>query len=440
MKSKITQALVERAPSPKPGKSALYADTEMRGFYLIVTPSKRAFYVQSLVKGRQVRTKLGDHPAMDAKQARAAARETLVGMRGGTNPNEERRKARARGITLRGALDLHLHSRRLADKTRSGYEYHVTYYLKDWLDRPLAEIGADRQGVRERHRRITDRSGATTGDNVMRVLRSVYNRALRQFPELPSNPVGNVDMNGMRRREVDASPDKLKSWGKAVLSLGNPVRRDLQLFMLLSGMRRTASCEAKRAELGDARLHVPNPKGGSSKKFDLPLSSALADLLAHRDANADDVRRKTPYLFPADSASGRVAEVQQHELGGLTGHALRHAYASLALQAGVPLLELRFLLNHSASSGGVTMGYLHPSIDHLREYQEKASTYILAALGLMHEPGTWPPTLVTTSAGASSIIECEAAQGLQTLMDEQKSARETPTHTPRSVGSELSGN
>ena len=39
MKSKITQSLVERAPAPERGKSALYADSEMRGFYLIVTPT-----------------------------------------------------------------------------------------------------------------------------------------------------------------------------------------------------------------------------------------------------------------------------------------------------------------------------------------------------------------------------------------------------------------
>ena len=391
MQTKITQSLVDRAPTPERGKQTLYADPELRGFYLIVSPTKRSFYVQSLVRGRQVRSKIGDAPALDAKQARDLARKMLVEMRGGANPNEERRRARARGITLREALDLHLGSRRLAEKTRSGYEYHVTYYLKDWLGRPLAEIGADRMGVRERHRRITANSGATTGDNVMRILRSVYNRALRQFPDLPPNPVGNVDMNGTRRREVDANPDKLRAWGRAVLELGNPVRRDLQLFMILSGMRRTAACEARRAELADGRLHVPNPKGGAARKFDLPLSSALADLLAHRHAEADRVRRGTPYLFPADSASGRVAEVQQAELGELTGHALRHCYASLALQAGVPLLELRFLLNHSASSGGVTMGYLHPSLDHLRAHQERASAYILDALGLVHEPGAWPP-------------------------------------------------
>src|SRR5690606_37284335 len=114
-----------------------------------------------------------------------------------------------------------------------------------------------------------------------------------------------------------------------------------------------------------------------------------------REENADGVRRKTPYLFPADSASGRVAEVQQHELGDLTGHALRHAYASLALQAGVPLLEPRLLLDHRASSGGVTMGSLYPALGHLREHQEKASRHILNALGMVHEPGTWPPRLAS---------------------------------------------
>lgn len=154
MKSKITQSLVERAPKRELGKSVLYADTEMRGFYLIVTPTKRSFYVQSLINGRQVRTRLGDHPAMDAKQARDATRQTLVGMRGGTNPNEERRRARARGITLRGSLDLHLAAKSLSPRTKDDYRYNCEQYQSDWPDRPLAKLGADRSGVRDRHRRI----------------------------------------------------------------------------------------------------------------------------------------------------------------------------------------------------------------------------------------------------------------------------------------------
>jgi hypothetical protein len=45
------------------------------------------------------------------------------------------------------------------------------------------------------------------------------------------------------------------------------------------------------------------------------------------------------------------------------------------------------------------MGYLNPSIDHLRIHQEKASSYVLEKLGLQHEPGTWPPTAIQASSG-----------------------------------------
>lgn len=398
MKAKITQALVERAPAPERGRSILHADPELRGFYLIVTPTKRSFYVQSMVNGRQVRTKIGDHPAMTAKDARAAAAKTLVGMRGGSNPNEERRKARAKGITLRQALELHLAAKPLGERTKSDYRYNCEQYLSDWLDKPLADIGADRAGVRERHVRITRKHGAPSADNVYRVFRAVYNRGLREHPDLPSNPTANVDYHGLRRRKVDTNGDRLRAWGKKVLEL-SPVRRDMHLFFILSGMRRTAGITARRehvAASGEA-LHVPKPKGGTARKFDLPLSRALEDLVAFRMEENELLFRRSPWIFPSCSEAGHVAEVKQPELDGLHGHALRHTYATLALESGVPLAELKFLLNHAADS--VTLGYLHPSIDHLRAHQERASRYILGKLGLHHEYGMWPPTLLEASPG-----------------------------------------
>lgn len=67
---------------------------------------------------------------------------------------------------------------------------------------------------------------------------------------------------------------------------------------------------------------------------------------------------------------------------------------SLALEAAVPLLETKVLLNHSVAGLGVTGTYVHLGADHLREVQERASTGILAAVGLRHVPGLWPPTRV----------------------------------------------
>ena len=87
-------------------------------------------------------------------------------MRGGANPNEERRKAKARGITLRDALDLHLAAKPLSPRTKEDYRYCCDQYLPDWLDKALAELGTDRAGVRERHRRITEKHGASTADTV----------------------------------------------------------------------------------------------------------------------------------------------------------------------------------------------------------------------------------------------------------------------------------
>ncbi|HEU0153014.1 MAG TPA: tyrosine-type recombinase/integrase [Arenimonas sp.] len=391
MQSKITQALVEKAPLPPKGKSSLYADTEMRGFYLIVSGTKRGYYVQSLVNAKQVRTKIGDHPALTAKDARALAARTLVSMKSGVNPSEERRKARAKGITLGQALELHLASKPLSPKTVEGYRYVIENYLSDWMDKPLVNIGSDRVAVRERHQRISKKSGPATADATFRTFRAVYGRGLREHPDLPSNPTANVDFHGVKKRKVDANPDRLKAWGAAVLGL-SPIRRDLHLFMLLTGMRRTAASEARKEHVNHMcdQLYVPKPKGGTARAFSLPLSEPLVDLVTHRLEDCGSLSNKSPWLFPAVSKTGHVQEVQQEELGGLTGHALRHCFGTLAVEAGVPLLELKYLLNHA--SGDVTMGYLNPSIEHLRSHQERASAYILEKIGLKHELGTWPPT------------------------------------------------
>jgi hypothetical protein len=83
--------------------------------------------------------------------------------------------------------------------------------------------------------------------------------------------------------------------------------------------------------------------------------------------------------------------VRDEELAGLHGHALRHAYSSIALEAGVPWAELTFLLNCSVAGMGVTGGYLHLGLAHLREMQARASAGILDRIGVEHRAGSWPP-------------------------------------------------
>jgi hypothetical protein len=89
---------------------------------------------------------------------------------------------------------------------------------------------------------------------------------------------------------------------------------------------------------------------------------------------------------PLKLHDGHVDEIRDDALGSLFGHALRRGYATLALEADVPVAELRSLLKHAISGGGVAMGYLYPSLENLRSWQERATARILSAIGLKPSP------------------------------------------------------
>jgi hypothetical protein len=55
-----------------------------RGFMLIAGRTSKRYYAQTLVNGRQVRVKVGNHPALTAREACEAARQRLASMRAGT--------------------------------------------------------------------------------------------------------------------------------------------------------------------------------------------------------------------------------------------------------------------------------------------------------------------------------------------------------------------
>ena len=368
------------------------SDPSLPGLYLRINRSSKTWIAQRSVAGRQRRVTLGRFPEVSAEAAREKALKALAAMGEGRDPAEERRQALARGVTLREALETHLASARIKAKTAADYRWHVERYLGDWLNRPLRELGRDRSAVRERHAQLTGAGKGRTADYALQAFRAIYNRALREHPELPPNPCAAVDFRGIKRRTVGLDADRLSKWGPIVLTL-SPVRRDLHLFMLMTGMRRTAACTARSAhvDLAAGVLRVPMPKGGAERAFDLPLSAPLLDLIRHRLDENEMLKHGTLWLFPSTSKTGHASETKEPKLGGLHGHALRHAFAKLAREAGVPIAELKLLLNHRLPGGDVTFGYLELGLEHLRKYQATASASILAAVGLNWTAGSWPP-------------------------------------------------
>ncbi len=406
---KLTKAVADRA-SRGDLVQKLYLDTDLKGFGLRVGAGAKTFFVRRLVNGRDMRVTIDRYGVLTVEEARGKARKLLERMRDGIDPVRERRSRDARGIALNEAWDMYketLKSKGRAARTAEDYGRSLSTYLKDWLSRPLIEIS--RADVRAKHKAIaadvakgafavkdkkgkarkrSDRTGMTTANHAFRVFRAVYNRALKQHPELPGNPCINVDWFKVERRRTAMSPEKLHAWYGAISQLANPVRRDYLRFVLFTGQRRRSAAEARWEHIDVKRkvLHVPNPKGG--KAFDMPLTEYLVELLVQRRADnerlgkAGTLPRESPWVFPAHSADGHIVEPRE-EIDGVpfTIHDLRRTFITVAESLDISPYAIKALVNHRQPGGDVTAGYIAHDVDRLRGPMQQISDRLLKIIG-----------------------------------------------------------
>lgn len=380
-------------------KAFTVRDTEQKGFMVVVNQFSKSFVVQrDLWQGprgkRRLagtrRVTLGRVGALSLKDARDMARESITAFARGEDP---RAADRTEGVTLREAWNTYkswLERQHRSSRTIDGYKYYLEKYLKDWLDRSLTDLGKHRKEVRERHGFLTKNHGPYLANSVMRSFRAVYRHELQVQPDLPVCPVISKDMNPQRSRETFISPEQLSKWWAQVRAMRNPVRRDLQLFILLTGMRRGAASQARWEDFNEQTrvLRVPRPKGGETKAFDLPLCDSVMDILIRRQEENQILFPRSHWIFPAHSKSGHVSEPkevrkakgprQPKDKSLPSPHVLRHTFSTHATAAGVSWADKQMLLNH-APPRDVTGGYTHPAalVEHLRKEQEKVCAYIL---------------------------------------------------------------
>ncbi|WP_347710382.1 hypothetical protein [Ancylobacter sp. WKF20] len=136
-------------------------------------------------------------------------------------------------------------------------------------------LADDPSKVIARHDEITAEHGPYIANGSMRTLRAVYNHARKAHRYLPTdNPASAVYWNSEQRRSTAMGLNDLPQWFQQVAALPNPIRREFHMFSLLSGSRPTAALmEAKPHHLDLRRrvLHIPRPKGGADRAFDVPL-------------------------------------------------------------------------------------------------------------------------------------------------------------------------
>ncbi|WP_195177030.1 integrase [Mesorhizobium sp. INR15] len=398
-------------------------DTQLKGFHVIVGRRSKTFAVQGDLRkdGKRVASisvRIGYAETMSTREARATAKTYLAQISKGEHPDpkpdlpteqlgsasvsrdnptlqlDQQADAAPKGVTLSRAWeryrDAHLIRKGRSDGTIEGYRDHIERLFKDWRDTPLQELAEDPAKVITRHDEITKEHGPYIANGSMRTLRAVYNHARRAHRYLPAdNPASIVDWNSEKRRSTAMGLDDLSHWFHQVAALQNPIRREFHLFSLLSGCRPTALMEAQPQHLDLRRrtLHIPRPKGGADRAFDIPLSRQMILCLvrAIRFARHFYPSEADNWLFTADSDSGHLAEQKENrDVLAKRGNDLRQTFRTLATPAGVSEFDARLLMNHSIP--GVNAGYIsrHKLLeDHLRAQQQAISNTMFSGVGNM---------------------------------------------------------
>lgn len=388
-------------------------------------------------QGARRREVLGRRDEMSLPDARAAARAVLGRVAEGKPTPGALRASAQSGPTVAEAIASYLEALRNGGARPSSIatverelQDPDKGYVKLWLPRFLRTISA--RDCRDRHASISTLNGKHIANRVLRNFRTVWNHVAREAivdaVNWPANPTIAVNWHageseGFEERRREPLPwSRLPGWRIAVDGL-SPSRRDYQLLVLLTGLRRVDACTLRwqHVNLGELELESrvwnvgrsswepvtippltmlrPSPKGGSAKAFVVPLSSVVVAVLRRRrEGNQEVGRDDKGWVFPARTLKskacsscaelglpphakgivGHMAEPKEDSEDLPSPHRLRDTFITAGEEAGIPEGIVKVLVNHRWETGqNVTAGYRKQDQNFLRKCQEKISVFLL---------------------------------------------------------------
>lgn len=372
-----------------PSREKEYSDTEVTGLRMLVSKNGRKFFYFRYTKNNRKKClKVGEFPMVTLKEARDIA----AGYRG--------ELSRSATMTLNietqaAALEAMKPVITFKDFAMNEYLPYAKNQKKTWrqdlsrLNNGLLErFGAlplDAITKKDAQQYIGSLRDAMEGSSANRIL-SLLSRMFKlavDWEILEANPFLGIKKNKENSRERYLSVDELKRFMDALDGVQNVVMASALKLLLFTGTRKSEilTLTWDNVNLADKAIFLPETKNGEPRKVllnDLAME-LLEKMKAHRIEG-------NPFVFPCPGGAGHIVDprrvfeqaLKMAKIADFHIHDLRHTYASILVNAGVPLYNVKELLGHKDIT--VTQRYSHLADASLRASTAKVADRIRSAI------------------------------------------------------------
>ena len=374
----LTITAVENLKYCKSGNRAdLYFDDKLQGFGVRVYPSgEKAFFIDYRnASGEKKRFTLGRWGRMTLDEARKLARRKLAGVDEGHDPSIQRREQRAEQTLKEYSVS---YFEQFEPRKRG-----IKYDKQRWRDYIEPALGSRKlsaitpQDCEKLHRGVKEELSPSTANRVAALLKHMLNVAVKSRI-LGRSPADALAMyKEPPPRDIMLTPSECQAILEACRNEANQAAANLIALCLWTGRRVGELRVAKWSDLDieNRRLTLPQTKAGE-RQFVILGDEAVAIL------NGVVPVADNPFIF-AGSATGKPLNgyfkawrriLTQADIKPFPVHGLRHNYASLLVQQGIPLTTVGALLGHKTSV--TTLKYAHHRPEQLLAATQTLGTVI----------------------------------------------------------------
>lgn len=394
-KKNLTKTVVDGLTLPNKNPVFIW-DTKLPNFGVKLNPSGKVYVAQGRVDGKTRRVTIGPHGVFTVDQARQAAKQVLLDMANGVNPNLEKKLIEARGITLSSVVDDYIRDRTLKPSTIKDIRKHLNGTFKEWKDKPLAAITRDMVLDLFRER---SKGSPAQANLAFRILRALINYSMETYrpdntPIVSENPVNVISGAKIwntikpKNRKIPLNKvslacvmlEQMQEDPAQTMAFRSMV--DAVIFCLLTGARwgEVQTLTWNNVNIDEQAWLIVDPK--NKIPVTLPLSSQAHTLLENRPRLKGNEfvfcsnKSKTGYIGPGRFVTDQLSKALEVEL---SPHDLRRTFRSIAAELNIELWRTKLLMNHKLSNDVTIQSYtekedleyLRPSIQAIGDWIER---------------------------------------------------------------------